>query len=364
MAGRDLVICPKTTSNLHGMMTIFTAGQPSRFRATPGIGLGLAILISLMSLATARAADKLLEPSLGSEGTDDPAYRRAIKEGLAEFAALHFEEARSLFRRAHEINPNARTFRGIGMTSFELRDYVTAVRNLSAALKDSRKPLSPEQRQSAQDLLERSRRLVDVYSLTVMPRNARILIDGRAPELDADGTLLLSVGRHNLEVSAPGMIMRSLPINARGGDRKELSVTLERTFVANAQPTGGVQMQQGMQAKPTRKAVSNGAATAWLLASGGAGLLAIGAGVYWAMQESQLQSCLHPADLSYYCTTKRALTIERNVAVGATVGVGVAALTMGIIGVLSWESAPSAAKKLSTFDCTVSPFGVTCGGRF
>jgi len=32
-------------------------------------------------------------------------YRKAIKEGLAEYDALHFEEARSLFRRAHEISP-------------------------------------------------------------------------------------------------------------------------------------------------------------------------------------------------------------------------------------------------------------------
>lgn len=224
------------------MMTIFTAGHPSHLRATPGIGL--AILVSMMFLATARAADKTIEPGSGTDSTDDPAYRRAIKEGLAEFAALHFEEARSLFRRAHEINPNARTFRSIGMTSFELRDYVAAVRNLSAALKDRRKPLSLEQHKSAQDLLDRSHRLVDVYSLTVMPRNARVLIDGRAPELDADGTLLLSVGRHNLEVSAPGMVMRSLPINARGGDRKELSVTLERAFVADAQPSDGARVQQ------------------------------------------------------------------------------------------------------------------------
>ena len=346
------------------MMTTLTAGQPSRFRATPGIWLALAIVVSMTFLATARAADKTIETGLGADGTDDPAYRKTIKEGLAEFAALHFEEARSLFRRAHEINPNARTFRSIGMTSFELRDYVAAVRNLSAALNDSRKPLSLEQRKSAQDLLERSRRLVDVYSLTVLPRNARVLIDGRAPELDADGTLLLSVGRHNLEVSAPGMVMRSLPINARGGDRKELSVTLERAFVANAQLTDDARMQQEIQAKPTRKVGSNRAATAWLLASGGAGLLAIGAGVYWAMQESQLQSCLHPADSTYGCRTKSALTIERNVALGATLGVGAAALTMGIIGVLSWHSVPPAAKKVSTLDCTVSPFGVTCGGLF
>ena len=345
-------------------MTNLTAGQPSHLRAKPSIRLVVALVVSMTFFATARAGEKTIEPGVASEGAEDPAYRRAIKEGLAEFAALHFEEARSLFRRAHEITPNARTFRGIGMTSFELRDYVSAVRNLSAALKDSRKPLSAEQRKNAQDLLERSRMLVDVYSLTVLPRNARVLIDGRAPELDAEGTLLLGVGLHNLEVSSPGMIMRSIPINARGGERKELSVTLERAFVANAQPTDGVGIQQGSQAKPTRKVASNRTATLWLLAGGGAGLLAIGAGVYWAMQESQLQSCRHPANPSDLCDTEGALKTQRNVAIGATLGGGAAALTMGLVGILSWQSATPAAKKISALDCTVGPFGVTCGGRF
>jgi len=81
--GRDLVIYPKTISNIHGMITIHTAGQPSRFRATPGIGLGLAILISMMFPATARAADKAVEPGFASDGTDDPAFAKVLLAMLA-----------------------------------------------------------------------------------------------------------------------------------------------------------------------------------------------------------------------------------------------------------------------------------------
>jgi hypothetical protein len=346
------------------MMTLRMDGQHSHFRATPSIGLGLAILFLMLSPPTARAADKTIESGAASDAAEDPAYRKAIKEGLAEYAALHFEEARSLFRRAHDISPNARTFRGIGMTSFELRDYVAAVRNLSAALKDSRKPLSSEQRKNAQDLLERSRMLVDVYSLTVSPRNARVLIDGRAPELDSEGTLLLDVGLHNLEVSAPGMLMRSLSINVRGGERKDLSVTLERPFVGRAQPTNAAALRQDTQAKSSPAVASNRAATGWLLAGGGAALLAAGFGVYWAIQESQLYSCRHPTNSSVVCDTEGALTTQRSFAIGATLGTGAAALAMGLIGVLSWHSSPPAAKKHSALDCTVSPFGVSCGGAF
>jgi hypothetical protein len=340
-----------------------TAIQPSRLRAKPGIAVGLAIL-SMMSRETARAADKTTESGFASEGTEDPAYRRTVKEGLVEYSALHFEEARSLFRRAHQINPNARTFRGIGMTSFELRDYVAAVRNLSAALKDSRKPLSAEQRKSTQDLLERSRALVDVYSITVSPREARVLVDGREPELDADGTLLLAVGMHNLEVSAPGMVMRSLPINVRGGERKALSVTLERLSVARPQPTDAAKISQETRANPTSPVVSNRAATAWLVAGGGVALLAIASGVYWALQESQLSTCRSPPKQGDVCDTEGAIETQRNFGMGATLGAGAVAVTMGLIGILTWHSAPPAPKKHSALDCSVSPFGVTCGGRF
>jgi tetratricopeptide (TPR) repeat protein len=322
------------------------------------MGLVLAISFSMLFSQAARAADKGNEP----EGSEDPAYRKAIKEGLAEFSALHFEEARSLFRRAHDISPNARTFRGIGMTSFELRDYVAAVRNLSAALKDSRKPLSSEQRKNAQDLLERSRALVDVYLLAVSPHEARVLIDGRAPELDDDGTLLLGVGQHNLEVSAPDMVMRSLPINVRGGERKELSVTLEPTFVASASPTDAAGVEA--PAKPRSDVASNKVATIWLLAGGGAALLAIGSGIYWAAQESYLSTCHSPANPAYVCDSEGTLKIQRNLAIGATLGAGAAAVTMGLIGILSWHSSTPTDKKHSALDCTVSPFGVTCGGQF
>ena len=95
-----------------------------------------------------------------------------------------------------------------------------------------------------------------------------------------------------------------------------------------------------------------------------AALLAIGSGIYWAMQESQLRTCHSPANPGDICDTEGALKTQRNLAIGATLGAGAAAVTMGLIGILSWHSAPPADKKQSALDCAVSPFGVTCGGAF
>jgi hypothetical protein len=74
------------------------------------------------------------------------AYRSLISDAAAEYDAKHFAEARALFRRAHELEPSARTWRGIGMAAFELRDYVKSLRALEASLVDSRLPLIGSER--------------------------------------------------------------------------------------------------------------------------------------------------------------------------------------------------------------------------
>jgi hypothetical protein len=313
-----------------------------------------------MFTQAALAAHNLTEPSSGADAAEDPAYRTAIKEGLAEYDAHHFEEARSLFRRAHEISPNARTFRSIGMTSFELRDYVSAVRNLSAALLDQRKPLSTEQREHSQALLARSRAFVDGYTLTVSPRDARVIIDGHAPEFEPDGTLLFGFGLHTVEVSAHGMEVRSLPISVRGGERRELSVTLTPASAGGARSADG---GLATAMKPGPGGVSNGSAAAWLWASGGTALLAGGVGIYWFTRDSQLNSCHNPA-AGYLCTNDSALKTQRNVALGVTVGTGVAAVTMAIIGIISWNWGTPSATSHSALACGLSPFSVACARSF
>jgi tetratricopeptide (TPR) repeat protein len=59
-----------------------------------------------------------------------------INSALSAFENGRWAEARSDFRRAHELDPTARTLRTIGMCSFNLGDYIDAVQSLEAALED------------------------------------------------------------------------------------------------------------------------------------------------------------------------------------------------------------------------------------
>jgi hypothetical protein len=295
-----------------------------------------------------------------SESTEDAAYRATVKDALAEYDARHFEEARILFQRAHEIEPNARTSRGIGMASFELRDYVTAVHALSAALVDNRKPLSPEQREHAQTLLERSRLFVDVYIVEVSPPDARVIIDGHPAEREPDGTVLLGFGNHIVEVTTPGYVVRTFPVSVRGGEHKELIVNLEPRPQAPpglAEPPPSPTTAQTPPTASTTAAPRSGAG--WLLASAGAALLGVAAGTDWIFESDQLASCRNPAE-GERCSNESALETRRNVAMGATLGAGAAAVTMAVIGMVTGAAAPTSA----SLSCVVVPSGVSCTRAF
>jgi len=322
-------------------------------------GLGFAL-----SMPSARAAGTNADPFGGPfDTTDDADYRKVIREGVAEYQAGHFEEARSLFRRAHGLHPNARTLRGIGMASFELRDYVTAIRHLSAALQDKRKPLSPEQRKGAEDLIDRGRMFVDVYAVKVVPTTARLRVDGREPVFEADGTLLFGLGGHQLEASAPGMAAQSRSIDARGGARKELVLTLEPAptdvAVAAGQAPPGTAVQTSLPPGASRRAAS-----VWLWAGAGAAVLAAGAGAYWYAQNSELRTCRNPPTGNMRCNNENTLSLQRNIAMGTTLGAGAAALTMTLVGALTWNRGSPPDKRETALSCTLSLYGIACGGVF
>ena len=342
-----------------------TTLQPSTRHVCACVVLSL-LLAGFTSFAQAEGASSL---------DADARYRSALKEALTEYDANHFEEARILFRRAHEINPNARTLRSIGMASFELRDYVSAVRALSAALLETRKPLSSDQRTHAQGLLERSRMYVDIYTLKISPPAARVLIDGRAPDTEPDGTVLLGFGSHNLEASKPGFVLRTLVVDVRGGERKDLTMTLERKPADTPGPDAvGVPEAVGTspfevdKASPSDKVATPMASDGhsglgWFLSAGGAALASGGAGYLWWFQNNELKSCHNPPQ-DQLCTNQSAILSRRNLAVGATLGTGVAAITLAVIGMLTHDSAQSVPADKSALACTLSPTGFVCARAF
>lgn len=298
-----------------------------------------------------------------AEAKEEASYRAAVRAALSEYDAGHFEEARILFHRAHDIEPNARTLRGIGMASFELRDYVGAVRALSAALVDNRKALSPEQRERTQGLLDRSRLFVDVCLLKTNPPDARLVVDGQPLEPEPDGSVLLGFGSHILEATKPGYLVRTLPVNVHGGERRELVINLER------QPPAPIPPPRPLLAPPVERTVPKAPATTaqdgstrWYWGAGGAALLGAAAATYWIFEDAQLRSCRSPSE-GVSCNNESTIETRRNLAIGGTAVAGVAAATMVVIGVLQ-RKAVSDARAESALSCVVLPPGFSCAKAF
>ncbi len=198
------------------------------------LGLLAALALQVPQLALAQSANT-------SKGAQSE-YDTLINAAVTEYRDGNWVEARSLFERAHELSPSARTFRGIGLAAFGGKDYVTALGALSAALSDERKALTEDQRKSVSDLLLRAETFVAKYTLKLTPSDAKVRVDSREPVI-VDGAIVLNPGSHELVVTAEGYepVMRKLDVTPR--DDRELNMTLRsegrpesEQVAANAEP--------------------------------------------------------------------------------------------------------------------------------
>ncbi len=173
------------------------------------------------SLATASLAAAQAEP-------DPPErYRVLVDQAIAESAEGRWSEARALFRAAHQLYPNARSLRGIGMTSFEVRDYPEAYRALRAALDSGVRPLTDEQRAEVASLLDRVTLLVGRYTVEGLPEGAELYVDGARTELATDGTLVVALGARRVEVRWPSGAAHGAWVVA-GGEHGPLPIAIRQ----------------------------------------------------------------------------------------------------------------------------------------
>lgn len=158
-------------------------------------------------------------------GAASSEYDQALREALTEFGRGNWVEARSLFERAHELQPSARTLRAIGLAAFEEKRYVLATTTLAASLEDQRKPLNAAQRQEVEDAMRRAEGFVARFTLEIVPANATVRVDA-APAVISAGTLLLDPGEHELVISAEGFETLERRILAQPREQRPLRLAL------------------------------------------------------------------------------------------------------------------------------------------
>jgi hypothetical protein len=144
-------------------------------------------------------------------------------------------------------------------------------------------------------------------------------------------------------------------------------MTLEKKPLAAVQPAAAGAGQVFGARSPDRvvtrapKGGSSGAV--WFFAAGGTALVAAGAGGLWLFQNKELTSCHNPP-AGQRCNNESAVLGRRNLAAGATLATGAAAVTLAVIGFLSRDSSPSDPSARSALSCAVLPSGFFCTRPF
>lgn len=329
----------------------------------------LAFLIGASAATTARAADD-----------DSTPISVLIGDAVAEYEAGHYQEARALFRQAHEKSPTARTLRGIGMASFELRDYVEATRSLTASLRDTRRPLTAEQKRHAEALLARAHTFVGRFNMKLKPAGSSLFVDGHPAELEPDGILLLAFGRHQLSLrcSTCAPAEKDEDINVAGGERREIELALGPAPLPSATDTsGGTGTGGGAAAGGTVGIVSppgggadpsaeRGHAHIWL--AGLAGAAALGAGgsaLWWREEQQEIDRCDRATMMMLNCTGRKEVEDKRKIAIGMTIGLGAVAVVSAAFAAILW-SRPDKPESTSTNNvaCAIGTNSVSCAFRF
>lgn len=243
---------------------------------------GLWWLVLAAMLATVQLGAPLVAAAQGRGGSsEDREYRKAVEEALAEFNRGNWTEAAALFERAHRLNPSARTLRGMGLTAYEDRRYVDAIKHLTDALKDTRRPLTQAQREEVSNTLERAQRFVAHLTLKIEPRDARVTINGRLAETDSLGEVTTDPGMLDVEVTADNFMPANRRIRLNAGGSEQLQIQLSP--VRSAEPANQLPAAPAVAVAPaaadssaedeggalgTVKWVVGGAAVAGLIAGG------------------------------------------------------------------------------------------------
>ena len=168
------------------------------------------------------------------------AYPDLVAAAVEEFERGNWTEAQALFARAHALEPNARTLRGMGVCAFEAKQYVRAVAHLQQALVETRKPLDAAQQEEAKAVIARAEAFIARVTLALVPVDAQVEVDAQPAVLDFDGRILLDPGMHELGVSAAhhATVRRTVEVNP--GDQLRIELTLAPDAVQPIPPAAPV----------------------------------------------------------------------------------------------------------------------------
>lgn len=314
-------------------------------------------------VAAALVATWLTSISVAAGAQDTPEqvdarYQELVGQGVDEFGRGNWGEAYVLLKQAYDLLPGPRPLWGMGKALFEQARYAETVEVLERALEEnggSERPMTPEQAQETQELLERARSFVAEVTVHVEPQGATLMLDGREVE---GPRLILDGGSYRLVVMLEGYRPVEQPLKLEVGERREVTVELVPAAAGGGRPVDDAPRESAAAAVP------------WPLLLLSAGGVAAGAGaVVGALNASDFD------DLEAKCRRGECSEADRaEISDGGTrqdmanalmFGGGALALAGAIWLVVDLAGgAPESSETAATVACTADGCGVHARGAF
>jgi hypothetical protein len=275
------------------------------------------------------------------------------------------------FQKAYELARTPRTVGQLGLAELAAGYPVEAADHLAAALQSPNDPSIVKYKQMLADALKLARAQVGDLAVDGSPAGAEVVVDGRAVgTLPLASPVKLAARNAEVIVRAPGYAPHKEVVPIAGGQRHQLTVTLEKIDKPAAAPP--VVTPAASPAAPASGAAPIPAASspvlvdehggagashsglrtaAWIC--GGAAVAAVGTGV--AMNLVARSHLDDPDDTTFQ-------SYKRWSVVGYVSGAALAVTS----GVLFWASRPTAASATphAHLDCAPTFNGLACHGVF
>jgi hypothetical protein len=289
----------------------------------------------------------------------DAAYQEQIRRALQEYELGHWNEAKAFFAHAHALQPSARTLRGLGLASYELRDYVAAIGYVTQALASTERPLTDEMRNEMRGILEQSQHIVSRLHVTLEPKTAVavVRVDAKPAVVEADGRVLLNPGSHELVAQAPGFESATRTVQSESGDTLELELTLRPAALAPSAAAAGA----SASASPNESSSAHGSIAPWVVV-GASGAVAVTGVVLLALALSDVSSVENARNGSNWATVKSANDSAPTLSAVGIVMIGAGAA--GVAAGLAWKFWPRQRERDASATLHLVPGGPRMTGTF